>query len=184
MESMNRQAPRPEKPLTAEEVVAQNQRERAARQAGKRRLSPSSPKTDASKQGGQAGTTGAGGATAGTASKAGDDSDGEGSGSEGEDGYMSSSSSSSLDQRSPSHVRQDVLSEVHGSSDRTSNKGQNVSHPVGEETGQNGSSNGVPQSLKPESHENIIYLAGNSLGLQSKSSYQLVNEELMMWQTK
>lgn len=186
VESMTRQAPRPDKPLTAEQVVAQNQRERAARQATRRRLSPSSPKKGKNEQARQSsGVSASGGPTSAETSstKAGDDSDGEGSGSEGEDGYTSSTSNSSVDQRTPAHVRQDVLSEVNGSSGPTDAHAQNGSHPTGDPNGSS-SSNGVPDSLKVESHENIIYLAGNSLGLQSRSSYQLVNEELIMWQTK
>lgn len=42
----------------------------------------------------------------------------------------------------------------------------------------------TPHWMKPELHENIIYLAGNSLGLQSRGSFRLVSEELNMWQSK
>lgn len=175
VESMSRKAPRPNKPLTAEEVVAQNQRERSARQAGRRRLSPASSKKEDTKQDRIAGAGG------GTTSKTADDGEANGwSGSESEDGYQSSSSTSSLDQRGPSTVREDVLSEAHGQVNASSKKKQAAEGNNGIEL----TTDGPPESLKPESHEYIIYLAGNSLGLQSKSSYQLVNEELMMWQTK
>lgn len=175
MESMNRKAPRPEKPLTAEEVVAQNQRERAARQAGRRRLSPASSKKEDTKQGRDSD----GGDKSG---KNADDGDGtDGSGSESEDGYMSSSSSSSIDRRGPSAVRDDVLSEVHGAAGISNGKNQDEDASNNRSVANGG---GPPDSLKPEAYEYIIYLAGNSLGLQSKSSYTLVTEELQMWQTK
>lgn len=175
VESMARKAPRPEKPLTAEEVLAQNQRERSARQAGRRRLSPaSSKKADIGKRNQKS-------VSGGQASKSLDNVESaEGSGSESEDGYMSSSSSGSVDRRKASTVRNDVLSEVLGASSASS---KNESDDARSGAGST-SSPSVPQDLKPEAHEHIIYLAGNSLGLQSKSSYQLVNEELVMWQTK
>lgn len=176
VESMSRKAPRPEKALTAEEVLAQNQRERSARQSGRRRLSPAaskkhgSTKRDPKSNGGD------------KASESVEDveSGGEGSGSESEDGYLSSSSSGSVDRREPGTVRNDVLSEILGASGAS-----NKTKPVGKEQSSGAtSSTSLPKDLKPESHEHIVYLAGNSLGLQSKSSYQLVNEELVMWQTK
>lgn len=184
MESMNREAPRREKPLTAQEVVAQNQKERAARQAGRRQLSPASPSRKANAKQSQDSQTGSRDVP-GLSTKGSEDTDGEASESESEaeDGYMSSSSSSSRDMRRPSSVRQDVLAEVHGAFVTSRNQDESCVSS-GESKPQNGSTSAVPESIKPEAHENIIYLAGNSLGLQSKSSYQLVNEELMMWQTK
>ena len=176
VESMTRKGPRPEKPLTAEQVLAQNQRERSARQAGRRRLSPASVKVNDTKQDRSATSRGGGKSS----KKASETEGADESGSESEDGYMSSSSTGSRDAREPSAVRDDVISEVLGSTDSTSSKKQGENGV----DGINESSNGPPDSLKPESHENVIYLAGNSLGLQSRSSYQLVNEELVMWQTK
>lgn len=44
--------------------------------------------------------------------------------------------------------------------------------------------NAVPAHLQPEAHNSIIYLAGNSLGLQSKSSAARVQEELGTWSEK
>lgn len=179
VESMNRKGPRPEKPLTAEQVLAQNQRERSARQAGRRRLSPASSKTNDTKQ--NRPTTSRSGSK--TTKKANETEGVDESGSESEDGYMSSSSVGSRDGREPSTVRQDVIAEVLGSNDTTSSKMQDENEAGGADA-KTENSNGPPDSLKPESHENVIYLAGNSLGLQSRSSYQLVNEELVMWQTK
>ena len=37
---------------------------------------------------------------------------------------------------------------------------------------------------KPEAHEMIVYLAGNSLGLPSRQSMQFVQDELNVWQDK
>ena len=94
----------------------------------------------------------------------------------------SESSSSSIDDRPPQDVYQEFKRSAHGQ-----DSAHRQSADISTTTNSNGTdkpSATVPSHLLPEQHEQIIYLAGNSLGLQSKLSASRVQEELTIWQDK
>jgi len=118
---------------------------------------------------------------------------GDGNSDEEDAGYSSSDSMSSVDERSPKELHDDLYAAAGAgnTTDTDSESKQQTSSDSDTNGKAAGKSPAVPpikfpktSSKRPDPMDMIVYLAGNSLGLQSHNSLRYIQEEIQMWQDK